>query len=167
MEGKYTNHCTTGVLASSRMDKEDRDQDVGSCGSLTCLVYIVLVQSTPAENRTRILCCPLVLGRTRLGGRISLNTNCRFVRYIPQALRRGAHAKPKKDGRERHGPTERHGPSAREGDRADEPSEEAPPSPPPSLSVRASAVETKRKTETGTPADESPCVEGKVVLLFN
>ena len=82
-------------------DKEDRDQDVGSCGSLTCRRYIVLVQSTPAENRTRILCCPLVLGRTRLGGGISLNTICRFMRYIPQALPRAPTRNRKKDGRER------------------------------------------------------------------
>ena len=86
--------------------------------------------------------------------------------YTPSVTKGGPRETEKR--RPRATRPERHGPSAREGNRADESSEEAPTSPPPSLSVRASAVETKRKTETktGTPADESPCVEGKVLILI-
>ena len=101
VEGKYTNHCTTGVLASSRQDKEDRDQDVGSCGSLTCLVYIVCTIYARRESNSDPLLSSCVGEDAFGGGGISLNSHCRFVRYIPQALRRDTHAKPKKDGRER------------------------------------------------------------------
>ena len=67
VEGKYTNHCTTGVLASSRQDKEDRDQDVGSCGSLTCLVYIVCTIYARRESNSDPLLSSCV-GEDAFGG---------------------------------------------------------------------------------------------------
>ena len=95
---------------------------------------------------------------------ISPNPNRRFVQYIPQALRRDP--RNRKDGRERPTrPDRATRPERAEGDRADEPSEEAPPSPPPSLRSRLGGRNEKGKRKRERQPT-SRRVEGKVVLLL-
>ena len=60
----YRRSC---FIQPSSQDKEDRDQDVGSCGSLTCLVYIVCTIYARRESNSDPLLSSCV-GEDAFGG---------------------------------------------------------------------------------------------------